>query len=111
MQKMLRAASVDCVAVLWGPQVADGVLEAHARGVACRVLADKGSDAALIRRCKEAGVELRETSRVPLKLVVADARGLLLLSDPVTTQPQWTAVFFEHAAMADAMKLVFEEST
>ena len=110
MQKMLRAAVVDCVAVLWTPQVAEGILEAHARGVACRVLAEKAADAALIRRCRDAGVEVRETSRVPLRLVVADGRGLLVLADPVTTQPQWTAVFFEHAGMAEAMKLVFDES-
>jgi sugar-specific transcriptional regulator TrmB len=111
VQKLLRAAMADCVAVLWTPQMAEAVLEAHARGVACRVLAEKGSvDAGVIRRSRDAGVEVRESSRVPLKMVVADARGMLVLADAVTTNPQWTAIFFEHAGMAEAMKTVFDQA-
>ena len=106
-QRMLREAVVDCVGVLWSPQIVDALLDAHARGVACRVLAD---DADVVRRCREAGIEVRDNARVPVKMVVADGRGLLVLADPVTTRPQWTGVFFEHAGMAEALKIVFENS-
>jgi len=111
VQKVLRAAVADCVAVLWTQQMSEAVLEAHLRGVACRVLAEKGSaDAGVIRRCRDAGVEVREFSRMPLKIVVADARGMLVLADAVTTNPQSTAIFFEHAGMAEAMKTVFDQA-
>ena len=111
VQKILRAATGACAAAVWTPQAADAVLEARGRGVGCRVLAEKSSvDASVIRRCREAGIEVRETSRAPLKVVVADSRGLLVLADPVTTQPRWTAIFFEHAGMAEAMRTVFEEA-
>jgi hypothetical protein len=44
-----------------------------------------------------------------MKLAVFDAqRGLLALLDPVITRPTWTAVVFEHAAMGEAMKGLFE---
>ena len=111
IQRVLRAAVTDCAAGLWTPPMAEAVMEAHARGVACRVLAEKGSvDAAVIRRCRDAGIEVRESPRAPVKIVVADGCGVLVLADPVATQPQWTAIFFEHAGMAAAMKTVFEES-
>jgi sugar-specific transcriptional regulator TrmB len=110
VQKILRGAAADCMAVLWTAQMADALLEAHARGVRCRALAEKGAvDSALMRRCKDAGVEVREAMRVPVKVVVSDGRGVLVLADPVSTQPQRTAFFFEHAGMAEAMKIVFEE--
>jgi len=107
LQSIMREAPSDCVAVLWTAQAVDALADAQKRGVACRVVSDKE---AVIRRCRDAGIEVRETSQAPLKFLVADGRGLLLLADPVTMQPQWTAVFFEHAGMAEAMRVVFEQT-
>jgi hypothetical protein len=56
-----------------------------------------------------AGVEIGQTDSLPMKLAVFDSqRGLLALLDPVVTRPTWTAVVFEHAAMGEAMKGLFE---
>jgi hypothetical protein len=41
---------------------------------------------------------------------VFDGRGgLISLLDPVITKPTWTAVVFDHAGMAEAMKGLFED--
>jgi hypothetical protein len=54
-------------------------------------------------------VEIRQADSLPMKLAVFDGnQGLLALLDPVVTKPTWTAVVFEHPAMAEAMKGLFE---
>ena len=105
LQKILREAVSSCVAMLWTPQAAEPVIEAHARGVPCRAIA---SDAAIVARLREAGVEARQAVRLPVHIVVADGRGLLAMAGAVTTQPQWTAIFFEHHGMAEAMTASFD---
>lgn len=89
------------------------VKQARARGVNCRLLIESGSlDEAHRQRLSEyaaAGVEIGQTDSLPMKLAVFDGqRGLLALLDPVITRPTWTAVVFEHAAMGEAMKGLFE---
>ena len=89
------------------------VKQARARGVTCRLLMESGSlDDAHRQRLGDyaaAGVEIRQTGSLPMKLAVFDSRrGLLALLDPVITRPTWTAVVFEHAAMGEAMKGLFE---
>ena len=59
---------------------------------------------------ENAGVQIRQIDKVPMKMAVMDGRcGLLALVDPVTTKPAWTAVVFEHEGMAEAMKSLFED--
>jgi sugar-specific transcriptional regulator TrmB len=89
------------------------VKQARSRGVTCRLLVEFGSlDDAHRQRLGDyaaAGVEIGQTDSLPMKLAVFDAqRGLLALLDPVITRPTWTAVVFEHAAMGEAMKGLFE---
>ncbi len=45
-----------------------------------------------------------------MKLAVFDgAQGLVALLDPVTTRPAWTAVVFDHAGFAGAMRTLFDQ--
>jgi hypothetical protein len=56
-----------------------------------------------------AGVEVRLTDSLPMKLALFDGKqGLIALLDPVITKPSWTSVVFEHQGMGDAMKGLFE---
>lgn len=89
------------------------VKQARTRGVACRLLIEKGTlDDAHRQRLDEyaaAGVEIRQTDSLPMKLAVFDDNcGLLALLDPVITKPTWTAIVFEHSGMCEAMKGLFE---
>jgi len=89
------------------------VKKARMRGVACRLLIESGTlDDAHRHRLEEyaaAGVEIGQTDSLPMKLAVFDgARGLLALLDPVITRPTWTAIVFEHTAMGEAMKGLFD---
>lgn len=89
------------------------VKQARARGVSCRLLLESGTlDEAHRHRLNEyaaAGVEIRQAASLPMKLAVFDARkGLLAMLDPVITKPSWTAVVFDHPAMAEAMRGLFE---
>ena len=99
-----------------GASGADGelVIEAQRRGVNCRVLVEAGTltpeHERLLDAYVRAGVQVRRAERVPMKLALVDARcGMLALVDPVTTNPMWTAVAFEHEGMAEAMQSVFED--
>ncbi len=90
------------------------VKQAAGRGVRCRLLFQAGTlDEAHRRRLQEyrqAGVEIRQVSALPMKLAVFDGeRGLLALLDPVVTRPAWTAVIFDHPAMGEAMRGLFED--
>jgi sugar-specific transcriptional regulator TrmB len=90
------------------------VKQARARGVRCRLLIEAGTvDAAHRQRLSEyavAGVEVRETSSLPLKLALFDGRqGLTALLDPVITKPTWTSIVFDHEGFGEAMQGLFEE--
>lgn len=92
----------------------DQVIEAARRGVACRVLVEEGKLTAahheLLDSYSVAGIEVRRIAKVPMKLALVDARsGMLALVDPVSTNPMWTAIAFEHEGMAEAMASVFED--
>jgi sugar-specific transcriptional regulator TrmB len=99
---------------LYARQDAEQVLQACTRGVRCRLIVERGTlDAAhqrFLAEYEQAGVQIRQIDKVPLKMAVMDGRcGLLALVDPVTTKPAWTAVVFEHEGMAEAMKSLFED--
>ncbi len=90
------------------------VREAAGRGVRCRLLYEAGSlDDEHRRRLAEqklAGVEIRETESLPLKLALFDGhKGLIALLDPVITKPTWTSLVFDHPGLGEAMKGLFEE--
>ena len=99
---------------LYARQDAEQVLQARLRGVQCRLIVEQGTlDAAhqrFLTEYENAGVQIRQIDKVPMKMAVMDGRcGLLALVDPVTTKPAWTAVVFEHEGMAEAMKSLFED--
>jgi sugar-specific transcriptional regulator TrmB len=90
------------------------VRQACQRGVRCRLLVEQGTvdrqHSARLSDYEAAGVEIRETESVPLKLALFDGHhGLTALMDPVVTKPAWTAIVFEHAGFAQAMRFLFEE--
>jgi sugar-specific transcriptional regulator TrmB len=90
------------------------VIRARGRGVGCRLIVESGALEAghekFLSEYRDAGVEIRQIEKVPMKMAVMDAcRGLLALLDPVLTRPAWTSVVFEHEGMAEAMKILFED--
>lgn len=89
------------------------VKKAHGRGVRCRLLIEGPLDAEHKTRFAEyaaAGIQLRYTTALPLKLALFDAKfGLAALLDPVVTKPTWTSIVFEHDGFGQAMKFLFEE--
>ena len=96
------------------PLDAELVIQARTRRVECRVLVEHGTlDAAhqqFLNSYRAAGVDVRQLESLPMKLAVFDGRGgLISLLDPVITKPTWTAVVFDHAGMAEAMKGLFED--
>lgn len=89
------------------------VKQARERGVACRLLLEKGpidlAHQARLREYEAAGVELRQAQSLPMKLALFDGKqGLIALLDPVITKPAWTSVVFDHQGMGEAMQGLFE---
>lgn len=96
------------------PLDAELVIQARARGVACRLLVEQGTlDPAhekFLSEYRDAGAEVRKIEKVPMKMALFDeGQGLIALLDPVVTKPTWTSVIFDHAGMAEAMKGLFED--
>ena len=90
------------------------VKEARLRGVVCRILLEASSldDDARQRLAdyQSAGVEVRGTAHLPMKLALFDGRqGMIALLDPLVTKPTWTAVTFDHPGMSEAMQGLFED--
>ena len=90
------------------------VKQCCARGVRCRLLVEQSAmDRAHQSQLEEyrlAGVEVRLSAELPMKLAVFDSeQGLVALLDPVTTRPAWTAVIFDHAGFAGAMRTLFDQ--
>jgi len=89
------------------------VRQARDRGVQCRLLIEGGTlDDKHRHRLAEyaaVGVEVRQIDSLPMKLAVFDGeQGMIALLDPVITKPTWTSVMFEHAALGEAMRGLFE---
>lgn len=90
------------------------VRQARARGVSCRILLEAGTldqdHQARLSEYAAAGVEVRLTESLPMKLAVFDGtQGMVALLDPVITKPSWTSVVFDHGGMGEAMVGLFEE--
>jgi sugar-specific transcriptional regulator TrmB len=90
------------------------VKQASRRGVRCRILIEPETlDEAHLARLGDYaanGVQARLASKLPMKLAVFDGtQGLVALLDPVITRPSWTAVVFDHAGFAGAMRALFEQ--
>lgn len=90
------------------------VKQAATRGVRCRILIEAAAldddHRARLADYRAVGIEVREVSSLPMKLAVFDhTQGLVALLDPVITRPSWTAVVFDHAGFAEAMRGLFEE--
>jgi hypothetical protein len=89
------------------------VKRARDRGVLCRLLIEGGTldDDHRQRLADYAaiGVEVRQIASLPMKLAVFDGQqGMIALLDPVITKPTWTSVVFEHSALGEAMRGLFE---
>jgi sugar-specific transcriptional regulator TrmB len=89
------------------------VKQARDRGVLCRLLIEGGTldDDHRQRLADYAaiGVEVRRIASLPMKLAVFDGQqGMIALLDPVITKPTWTSVIFEHSALGEAMRGLFE---
>ena len=89
------------------------VKQARDRGVRCRLLIEGGTlDEDHRQRLADyaaVGVEVRQIDSLPMKLAVFDGeQGMIALLDPVITKPTWTSVIFEHAALGEAMRGLFE---
>jgi HTH-type transcriptional regulator, sugar sensing transcriptional regulator len=90
------------------------VKQACSRGVQCRILLEPEAlddvHRARLEEYKANGVGVRLHSALPMKLAVFDGtQGLVALLDPVITRPAWTAVVFDHAGFAEAMRGLFEQ--
>jgi len=90
------------------------IKDAFGRGVSCRLLLESGSldeeHRARFQQLAEAGVEIRQSDSLPMKLALFDGRqGLIALLDPVITKPAWTAVVFNHPGLGEAVKGLFED--
>ena len=90
------------------------VRKARAQGVTCRLLIETGTLDGLHRQrlteYAQAGVEIRQSSSLPMKLALFDGKqGMIALLDPVVSIPAWTALVFDHAGFAEAMHHLFED--
>lgn len=91
----------------------DLVKEAAQRGVACRLLMERGltEDRQIdsLDQYRVNGIQIRFCERLPLKLALFDGKcGLIALLDPVLTRPAWTAVVFEHHGFAEGLAGLFD---
>ena len=82
-----------------------------AKGLDCRLLFMAGTvDREQLAPLKHAGAKLRTIDALPMKLALFDqGRGMISLNDPVVTNPQITALVFEHESLASAMGALFED--
>jgi hypothetical protein len=82
-----------------------------ATGLECRLLfMAETVDRDQLTPLKSAGAKLRTIDALPMKLALFDQqRGMISLNDPVVTNPQITALVFEHESLASAMSSLFEE--
>jgi hypothetical protein len=118
-RRMLAAARREYLEFLRPPYAADTfhetlILEAAGRGLSCRFLAEASTllddQRGTLAAYQSAGIQVRLASALPLKLALFDeTKGLIALLDPVISRPNWTAVVFTHAGMAEAMKMLFEQ--
>lgn len=118
-RRMLADARREYLEFLRPPYAADTfheslVVEAAGRGLSCRFLAEAATLLEEQRRTltsyQVAGIQVRLATGLPLKLALFDqTQGLIALLDPVISRPNWTAVVFTHAGMAEAMKMLFEQ--
>lgn len=117
-RRMLASAKRDYLEFLCPPYAADPfheslITDAARRGLRSRLLVEAPTLLDDQRRTltayQDAGIEVRLASSLPLKLALFDdTEGLIALLDPVISRPNWTAVVFTHAGMAEAMKALFE---
>jgi len=118
-RRMLAAAKHEYLEFLRPPYAADPfhenlIVDAAHRGLRCRFLVEASTldddQRRTLTAYQEAGIEVRFASALPLKLALFDdIEGLIALLDPVISRPNWTAVVFTHAGMAEAMKALFEQ--
>ncbi len=118
-RRMLAAARRDYLEFLCPPYAADLfheslIVDAARRGLRCRFLVQAHTllddQLRTLTAYQQAGIQVRLASSLPLKLALFDdTEGLIALLDPVISRPNWTAVVFTHAGMAEAMKALFEQ--
>jgi len=82
------------------------------KGIKCRLLFDEQtlSEQSSLEALRNIGADVRVSPDLPLKLALFDnERGMISLDDPVITNPQLTALVFEHQSLATAMRSLFDD--
>lgn len=81
------------------------------KGLTCRLLFAAGAvDKPGLAPLKAKGAQIRTIPELPMKLALFDAeRGMISLNDPVVSNPQITALVFEHHSLASAMQSLFDD--
>lgn len=115
-RRMLQQCSVEYVEFARPPYGSDPgrepiVHELLKRDVSCRLLFDAETvDEAVLPVLESAGAVVRTAPKLPMKLALFDQRrGMISLSDPVISNPQVTALVFEHESLTSAMASLFED--
>ncbi len=115
-RRMLKQCAVEYLEFARPPYGSDParepiVHELLERDVACRLLFDAASvDGEAQKGLEKAGASVRRSENLPMKLALFDQRrGMISLSDPVVSNPQVTALVFEHESLASAMASLFED--
>lgn len=85
------------------------------RGVKSRLLFDttrleEADGEQRLQALVRAGAQVKIADGLPIKLALFDGKqGMISLDDPVVSHPQITALVFEHASMAEAMRTLFDD--
>lgn len=81
------------------------------KGLSCRLLFAAGSaDHDKLSALSAKGARIRTIDELPMKLALFDSkRGMISLADPVVSNPQITALVFEHESLASAMASLFKD--
>ncbi|MEZ5364614.1 MAG: helix-turn-helix domain-containing protein [Bryobacterales bacterium] len=115
-RRMLRACMSEYLEFARPPYSVDPgrepiVQQMLAKGVNCRLLFMAGTvEREELSPLKQAGAKVRTIDALPMKLALFDeVRGMISLNDPVVTNPQITALVFEHESLSSAMTSLFEE--
>ena len=115
-RRMLKQCAVEYLEFARPPYGSDPgrepiVLELLEREVSCRLVFDaKTVDEGAVPALEKAGASIRRSQNLPMKLALFDRRrGMISLSDPVVSNPEVTALVFEHESLASAMASLFED--
>ena len=83
------------------------------KGTSCKLMFDisdvqEPERFSMLKTLEDAGAEVRLGHNIPMKLAVFDSHsGMISLDDPVISNPQITALVFQHGSLGTAMRSLF----